>query len=51
MAPLAKMAYLVKKAEMAIKRQNRHIVNKNLYEMQRGPLESGEFGENGGNSN
>ena len=41
------MAILAKMAEMAIKRQNRQIVNKNSNEMAKGPLESGDFGENG----
>ena len=38
--------------EMANERQNCQIINKNSNEMAkgRGPLESGDFGENGGNS-
>ena len=40
------MAYLTKMAEMALNRHNRQTVNKNSNEMTRGPLESGDFGEN-----
>ena len=43
-AILAKMAYLGK---MAINRQNRQSVKKIQLRLQRGPLESGHFGENG----
>ena len=43
------MAILAKMAEMAINRQNRQSVNKNSNEMEKVPLESGDFGENGGN--
>ena len=38
------MHELAKMSEMAINRQN---VNKNSNEMQRGPLESGDLGQNG----
>ena len=47
MAILAKIAYLAKMAELALNRQNRQTVNKNANEMAKGPLESGDFGENG----
>ena len=47
MAISAKMAYLTKMAEMVINHQNRQTVNKQLQmRWQRGPLESGDFGEN-----
>ena len=40
-------AYLAKMAELALNHQNRQIVNKNSNKMAKGPLESGDFGENG----
>ena len=40
------MAILAKMAEMELNRQNRQIVNKNSNSWQRGPLESGDFGQN-----
>ena len=51
MAILAKMAYLAKMAEMALNRQNRQTVNKIQMRWERGPLESGDFGENARNGN
>ena len=41
------MHALAKMAEMAINRQNRQTINKNSNEMAKGPLQSGDFGENG----
>ena len=41
------MHALAKMAEMALNRQNRQTINKNSNEKARGPLESGDFGENG----
>ena len=40
---LAKMAYLVKMAEMAINRQNRQTINKNSNEMAKGPFAKWRF--------
>ena len=39
----AKMAYLVKIAEMALNRQNRQTVNKNSNEMAKGPFGKWRF--------
>ena len=47
MAILAKTVYLAKMAEMAINRQDRQTVNKTSNVIAKGPLESGDFGENG----
>ena len=47
MAISAKMAYLEKMAEIVINRQNRKTINKIQMRWQRGPLPSGDFGENG----
>ena len=44
MHPMAKMAYLATMAEMAI---NHQIETKIQITWQRGPFESGDFGENG----
>ena len=41
------MHALAKMAEMAINRQNRQTVKKLKFKIQRGPFESGDFGENG----
>ena len=41
------MHALAKMAEMAINRQNRKTINKIQMRWQRGPLPSGDFGENG----
>ena len=41
------MYALAKMAEMAINRQIRQTINKNSKRWQRGPLQSGDFGENG----
>ena len=41
------MHALAKMAEMAINRQNRQTINKIQMRWQRGPLQSGDFGENG----
>ena len=41
------MHALAKMAEMAINCQNHQTVNNNHMRWQRGPLESGNFGENG----
>ena len=41
------MHALAKMAEMAINRQIRQTINKNSKRWQRGPLQSGDFGENG----
>ena len=45
------MHALAKMAEMAINRQNRKTINKIQMRWQRGPLPSGDFGENGRNGN
>ena len=42
-----KWRILAKMAEMALNRQNRQTVTKIQMRWQRGPLESGDFGENG----
>ena len=41
------MHALAKMAEMAINRQNHQTINKIQMRWQRGPLQSGDFGENG----
>ena len=41
------MHALAKMAEMAINRQNRQTITKIQLRWQRGPLQSGDFGENG----
>ena len=41
------MHALAKMAEMAINRQIRQTINKNSKRWQRGPLQSGDLGENG----
>ena len=43
MAILVKMAYLTKMAEVALNRQNRQTVNKNLNEMAKGPFGKWRF--------